>query len=295
MLRVFFLMIMTTFLYADVTFFVATDSHYGANQLRENEDVNKQAIYDMNQLPNNAYPEIFGGYVQIPKALVMTGDLTDAGGYWQWYGLSFFRFLTWDGFISDYGLNGENLLNFPILEGFGNHDLLSWGDWVKSSIKDRNLRRNESIKLSENGLHYSWDWEDVHYIQLNIYPGDTDEAAYSLSFLKNDLLYNLKDRNMPIILFHHYGFDGYSDDWWSSEERQNYFDVIKDYNVVAIFQGHQHDTFHLVWKGLDVFSSGDIQTNEYLVCSIKNNKLKVISRAEGKWGDMYFEKNIIKQ
>ena len=99
---------------------------------------------------------------------------------------------------------------------------------------------------------------------------------------------------MPIVICHHYGFDGYSDDWWTDEERETYYNVIKDYNIAVIFQGHQHDTFHLVWKGFDVFSSGDVQTNEYLVCSIEDDELKIHQRKHGDWGEIKFEKKIIR-
>ncbi len=294
MKKIFFLIFSISSIYATTTFFVGTDAHYGKKQWENNEEVNKQAIYDMNALPNSPFPPSIGGLVQEPKGVILTGDLTDGGFYWHWYGIYTFRFLNWDGFVNDYGINGEALLNFPVFEGFGNHDCLGWGDWVKWDIRKRNLQREETLNLSDNGLHYSWDWEGVHFVQLNVYPGDTQEAEFSLSFLKRDLKENLQHSNKPIILFHHYGFDGYSDDWWSNEERQTYYDVIKNYNVVAIFQGHQHDFFHLVWKGIDVFSSGDIQTNEYLVCELTDNNLKIAYRNNRQWGDWFFEKKIIK-
>jgi cytolysin (calcineurin-like family phosphatase) len=279
--------------YATTTFFVATDAHYGNALWCENEVGNKEAIYDMNQLPYKPYPEELGGLVGKPKAVIITGDLTDGGTYWQWNGLSIFRFAHWDGFISDYGLNGENLLNFPVLEGFGNHDVLSWWNDIPNEVKKRNLLRSEPIKISENGLHYSWNWEEVHYIQLNVYPGETPEAKYSLQFLQKDLQ-ELPNPKMPIVIFHHYGMDGYSDDWWTSEERQKYYDAIKDYNILAIFQGHQHDMFHLVWRGIDVFSSGNTFSNVYLVCTITPVRMKIAARQNGKWCDWHYTKKLNK-
>ncbi len=293
-MKYFLVFLLTIFqLSASTTFFVATDAHYGKNQWSENEDKNKQAIYDMNKLPTQLYPDSDKA-IDIPKGVILTGDLTDAGFYWHWHGFSILRFLNWDGFIDDYGLNGEALLNFPVFEGFGNHDTLGWGDWVKWDIKNRNLNRSESLNLSDNGYHYSWDWEGVHYVQLNVYPGDSEEAEYSLPFLKKDLKENLQNPNMPIILFQHYGFDGYSDDWWSNEERQQYYEAIKDYNILAIFQGHQHDAFHIVWKGIDVFSSGDVQSNEYLVCNIEDNIMKIFLRFNNDWDAWRFEKTFEK-
>ncbi len=290
MKKLIFFILLFSHIYASTTFFVGTDSHYGKNQWSNNEESNKQAIYDMNKLPYDDYPDM--PKIEKPKAVIVTGDLTDLGSYTNLYGFSLLSIFNWDGFISDYGLNGENLLNFPVLEGFGNHDNLSWGNWVKWSIKKRNKERNEKIFISENELHYSWDWDGIHFVQLNVYPGNSEEAEKSLAFLKYDLENNLIKKDTPIILFHHYGFDGYSDDWWTSEERYDYYTLIKDFNVIAIFQGHQHDMFHLVWNGIDVFSSGNLFSNNYLVCIIEDNKLKVFSRKQNEWSDFKFEKMI---
>ena len=91
-----------------------------------------------------------------------------------------------------------------------------------------------------------------------------------------------------------YGFDGFSDDWWSSEERENYFNVINNYNIVAIFQGHEHSIFHLVWRGIDVFSPGALKDGKYLVCRFDNQKIKINARENGIWNDWHFEKDLIK-
>ncbi len=110
--------------------------------------------------------------------------------------------------------------------------------------------------------HYSWDWHDVHFVQLNLFPGD-DPGYYenldpgaSLSFLKQDLETYVGAQGRPVVLIHHYGFDGFStgadgkkdsngnliEAWWTEEQRAAYWNVIKDYNVIAIFTGHAHLT-----------------------------------------------------
>ena len=54
----------------------------------------------------------------------------------------------------------------------------------------------KNYRLSENGLHYSWEWGDVHLAMLNLYPGDAGKGpegaalnspSYSLQFLIEDL------------------------------------------------------------------------------------------------------------
>ena len=54
----------------------------------------------------------------------------------------------------------------------------------ESKLKERNALRLEKhliARVSENGLHYSWNWGGIHFIQLNLYPGNQPhpETHYS--------------------------------------------------------------------------------------------------------------------
>src|SRR3990172_8316222 len=87
--------------HADITFFVASDSHYGLKQWESNEKPNKKAIHDMNSLPGVAYPLFGAGVVSTPKGVVVTGDLTDSGTLLNWYGWWLLWSWSRDGFVSD--------------------------------------------------------------------------------------------------------------------------------------------------------------------------------------------------
>ncbi len=69
----------------NLTFFVASDPHYGYDMFENNEKINKSAIDDMNALPGTKYPDIIGGSVKTPKGVLIPEDLrlvgTDIGIY----------------------------------------------------------------------------------------------------------------------------------------------------------------------------------------------------------------------
>jgi hypothetical protein len=98
--------------------------------------------------------------------------------------------------------------------------------------------------------HYSWEWHDVHFVQLNVMPVDDVVpnrphilGLGALSFLEEDLANAVGDSGRPVVLIHHYGFDSFStgsEEWWTDTELREYWDAIAKYNVIAIFTGHQH-------------------------------------------------------
>lgn len=156
-----------------------------------------------------------------------------------------------------------------VYEGLGNHDL-TYGtccagvgtfyncncpeDMLEISMRPNRIGQNknnyEGVVSSWNKIHYTWDWNGVHFVQLNLKPSDkktvgTDASSsdfdpyYALLFLIRDLKQNATD-GRPVILIHHYGFDSFSNTWWTDAEQRAYWDAIAPYNVVAILTGHKH-------------------------------------------------------
>jgi cytolysin (calcineurin-like family phosphatase) len=200
------------------------------------------------------------------------------------------------GFVADFGLDGtDGRLKFPVLEGWGNHDgppagRERHGFSFQAQLKNRNqIRRQKGLisNLSDNGLHYSWDWGGVHFVQLNLYPGDEPHPKtryspmhhhpqHSLSFLKADLAENVRDSGRPVVLAHHYDLQG--TDWWHDDEREAYREAIKDYNVIAIFHGHT-GTGVYKWRGLDVVNTGQTE-NGFFVVQITDTGLRLAYRCK---------------
>ena len=140
----------------DLTFFVCADVHVGDVNEADNHE---NQIAAMNALPGKPWPEGFSGAtVDEPRGVLVAGELTNTGIQAQW-----------NRFVALYGLDGtDGTLEFPVYEGYGNHDLSSGRTIVKNGI------------IARHGtLHRSYDWEGVHIVQCNLYPGSTAGASGS--------------------------------------------------------------------------------------------------------------------
>jgi cytolysin (calcineurin-like family phosphatase) len=207
-----------------ITFFVASDSHFGARGMNE---LNREVVKQMNELPGTEYPPELGGSVDQPRGVLFTGDTTDNGHLDEFAQ-----------FEEVYGLTGKDgLLRFPVFEAIGNHDVNR-----DSPIKERVKRRHGAI-------HYSWDWSDLHFVCLDMYPDAT-----TLRWLGADLRRVPPGR--PVIPFFHYSLEGYYSDFWPSADKEAFAKALEPYNVPAIFHGHEHHVGHYVWKGHAIFRPG---------------------------------------
>ncbi len=207
-----------------VTFFVASDSHFGARRM---DELNRVVVEQMNELPGTEYPPLLGGRVLPPRGVLFTGDTTDTGT------LEEFAL-----FETVYGLTGKDgLLKYPVYEAIGNHDVNS-----ESPIKERVRRRH-------GGINYSFQWDDQSFLCLDMYPD-----ARTLRWLRAEL--QRAGPRRPLILYFHYSLDGPYSDFWADDEKQAFAAAISGYNVLAIFHGHEHRMGHYLWRGTPVFRPG---------------------------------------
>lgn len=277
----------------NVTFFTGSDAHYGREN---NAAINRMIIDEMNALPGIEYPaSVGGGKVETPRGVVLNGDLLDEG----------FNPKSapqiWEEFCRDYGLTGtDGRLCFPVYEGFGNHDGGPSRSFVRASMKERNKTRPGVTRVSDNGLHYSWDWDDLHLSQLNLFGGSgpsdvkgvngpEHDPELSIEFLKMDLGKSLGKSGKPLIAFQHFGWLGGMSDWWTMEAKERYFDVVKDYNVICLINGHSHGTDFLQWHDLMTIhdgatARGESDTGDFLVVHVTDTEVIVVQRKLGSWG-----------
>ena len=246
----------------DVTFISTSDSHYREAERKAQNERNHLTILEMNSIAKPwpersrglAWPEKLGGDpIAPPRGVVMLGDCIDDGD----------RVIVgkhvspeqYQAFAADFGLDGtDGALKFPVFETWGNHDGPPQGQDKNGFNFQAQLRkRNQARKakglisnLSENGLHYSWDWDDVHFVQLGIYAADKqrDGVRYSpvwhdpqgaLSFLKKDLADKVGESGRPVVLMCHCGVDT---DWWVPADWKEFYDAAKPYNVILYLYGH---------------------------------------------------------
>lgn len=256
-----------------LSFIVVSDLHFRGDSISYMK--NKEVVEDMNLIDKNCHSNKLYNCVH-PLFAWILGDLTDSGTAEQWIQ-----------YEKLYGLNGEGLLKYPVFECFGNHDGGVKGI-VRSQIKVRNKKRYKTVYTDSLGLHYSWDIGNIHFVNLNLYPMNEwdsacdwckyfkdsfKEAEYSLRFLEKDLKEHVGDTNRPVILGFHIGFDEFSLKWWTENSRNEFYDVIQDYNVIAIFHGHNHDFQKYSWRGIPVWSVGssmhDDEVGEYLIVEVR--------------------------
>jgi len=285
----------------DITFYMTADTHYRAEwQELDNEAGNKRVIDRINNLAENiTYPSQFGGgYVQHPRGVICLGDLANLAKETEWNGTD-----TYDGWVDDYGLNGgDGRLNYPVYELYGNHDCVffSGRKVSKEGVKERNLTR-QNVNVSTNGYHYSWDWDDVHFMNLNICPGATGAPAEdSFGFAQQDIANHVGDSGRPVVILTHYGYKYDIDKF----DEPGFYNMVKDLNIIALFHGHWHNTQYYDWRGFDaccVNSSQRVHENpdwgnglfEAIgVARITENRLTVAERSyQEQWINL-FQKDI---
>ncbi len=248
------------------------DTHYCADpvdtkRLSENSArYNSALLEQLNQLPGSAFgEEAGGGVVSKPHGVVHVGDIVDNGDK----GPTKYPLAETEAaeFVAQWGLNGtEGKLRWPVREVHGNHDSPHGDGPMISLIKERNQRRDGIVNLSENKLHYSWDWGDVHFVALGIVVGDAPEVHRkrryaplgSLPFLVDDLKTHVGTSGRPVVLVNHVDVHRYSavvaDDKvihneWDYGDALAFYEVIKPYRIAAMLCGHTHVRKIARWNG----------------------------------------------
>lgn len=240
----------------DVTFISTSDPHYreADHKRGHHNELNRASIVEMNRITDESWPDkLGGGKIARPRGVLLLGDVIDDGDRMERgrnVSMEQNKF-----FLDDFGLDGtDGLLKLPVFDGWGNHDGPPVGKEKNGfSFQAQLLKRNAArlkagaiSNVSSNGLHYSWDWDDVHFVQLNIYPADKQNAAvryspvwhdpqFALAFLKQDLAEKVGTSGRPVVLMSHCGFDT---DWWVKEDWKAAYDAAKDYNVILYLYGH---------------------------------------------------------
>lgn len=277
---------------AEVTFFSYSDIHYGADDGGRKPPMTRCSKVDViNGLPGTAYPAAIGGAVATPRGVIMQGDLINDGAVAEKYPTQ------WTNYVADFGVNGEGRCKFPVFEGLGNHDA-NENLFVFNQIRERNVVRKRLGyigNVSSNGYHYSWDWDGVHFVNVNLFPGNVWEGEadaygrghnprYARDFLVEDLRRNVGTAGRPVVVVQH--FRPIDENWWTYSAADKYQKVLQDYNVIAIVVGHQGGGVNNVWRGLNWISSN----GELVVGRITTNELLAISRNAQGWGPMLRKK-----
>jgi hypothetical protein len=322
----------------DLTFFVASDVHFGRNRFdTKNEELNR-SIHTSMTSGRLSWPSMVWdvktaaatgerlGAVARPRGVLMPGDLTD-GDSRDWDGTGGGDAeLVWNctkhgtaegcGCVThkeSCGLVGfgdvwtGSSAGIPVYEGYGNHDVknvgLSGGDTHKLKAEGRIQKRTPGrpglVNAGSNG-YYSWEWDGVHFVNLNAYAGGNTEYSHGgLAFLRDDLAKHVGTSGKPVVLMQHFGFSnrctgallGKPNASWSqtanvgtgcesskgyttAAEESAVLAALKPYNVIAILAGHDHHAHTYVTPtNLRVIHTGYGREGQWMMIRIRDNDL----------------------
>jgi hypothetical protein len=257
----------------DFTFFLFSDIHVGAENLKANPPVTREQsiarvkanLDAMRKLVGQPWPVGSKDAISVPRALMILGDVTDGHQelprqqeQWRCLGELF----------PEAGVPFGKA-TVPVFAIAGNHDGPVAGPSRQGLLlRNRKLERTGQLAaISSNGAHYALNWEGVHFLFLNICPADKTDSETpfkfgqagagswndpegAFSFLKEYLERRVGHSGEPVVLLQHYGFDGFSLNdwnWWTLKQRCALYDLLKDYNIAAIAHGHNHHAEHYRW------------------------------------------------
>ncbi len=208
-----------------LAFFIISDTHMLADATAPTKvdaarfALNERLIDVVNALPGQTLPSTLGGgIVAAPRAVLHLGDMADSGDR---LGVDHERMAEteWKAHTDLYGLSGtDGTLRYPLLEIHGNHDTPRAANVTIHGLIARNAKRRGLTAISSNGLHYSWDWNGIHFVALGIVVGSNQDdlpisryAAFdSLAFLIDDMKTHVGESGRPVILMQHVDLQRYS-------------------------------------------------------------------------------------
>lgn len=146
----------------------------------------------------------------------------------------------------------------------GNHDTYVQSPYFRKPVfklvKDKYNATNktflwEGCKLTMNGWKHSGCYKfvknDIVFINMGVYPKNLDWLKKQLKNINH---------NVPIVFIYHYTTPNnvQFSDWWTDDEKDDFFSIIKKHNVILICNGHFHSNVLYHWHGIPcVTGSGD--------------------------------------
>ncbi len=216
------------------------------------------------------------GEIDDVRGIIMAGDITQNGRDGRVFSND-----EYGEFVKRYGLCGNNEVKYPMYEGYGNHDYFEWDNIfyripgehpVVDSVAIRNDYRSNLTNIAP-GMdgHYSWEWDNIHFIQLNLAPSDTvptyevgkfRNPRNALTFMKNDLDEHVVGTDKKVIIISHYGPWEWRE--WDDAHIEELCIVMKNYSphIIAYIHGHSHSTSVYDWCEITIFNSGSPYHND---------------------------------
>jgi hypothetical protein len=283
----------------DVTFFVIGDPQI--NIPKWGTAGTEKTIDSMNRLPGQPFP--FGGVVEEPRGVLIAGDLVDDLSNDE----------NWALYKKLFDVHGRARLRFKVFEGLGNtRQAFGTFNKLQKEFIERNNSREGTFHYDRPHYHYSWDWDQLHLVCLNVFPGNLPRPVYdrdapwndpklSLDFLVEDLKTQVASSGRPVIIFWHYGLRGWGlEKWWTLEDLAALRKALEGYNIALLLHGHEHRYERYEWEGFPVIMAPSPQLDRdpqkpdveskpkgFLVMRAKGDQLQVAHHANGEWKETW--------
>jgi hypothetical protein len=245
----------------DMTFYITSDIHYFRRTYNLTDQLTHVQVLNNFYQTGTKWPSGSGIPANTPTAsplaIVIDGDITTHG-------------LAQD--LGAFRMNYERgtvpaSIQYPVLFGLGNHETVS--DETPENAQrmfSYEQARMANTHIDPQSGNYSWDWQGIHFVQLNTWAGDKTSvylhSSDGLGWLANDLQTYVGNSTKPVMLFQHYLFpdvqptlvittanddvfptDGNAIDAAGNKTGQGYesfYNVVQNYNIVGMFGGHDH-------------------------------------------------------
>ncbi|MFV8988375.1 aegerolysin family protein [Serratia fonticola] len=140
-------------------------------------------------------------------------------------------------------------------------------------------------------LSYSWDYGDMHYVQLQNHPTyhvdlthwyfNTVYITESLDWLQKDLQ-AARSRGKTIVINFHDGTEHFINNT-SAQQKEKFQSILNSNNVMAVFIGHTHNAGELsgsakpsLYGTTRVFNSGALFKGDFLFVKVDGKCLSVL-------------------
>jgi hypothetical protein len=215
-----------SYAYADVRFLANSDLHVGADN---GQSTMKLHQGDQMLARMIVYPDM--------DAVLLIGDLTDSATQPQL-----------DSFIRSWMNPYKTIATLKVALCLGNHDRTG-NVWYKPTPPAMSY----IVKQSGGKPYYSFKLKELNFICCGLYPAQGDPTSCwcpcTVPWLESQLKsIESKTPGAPIVLFFHYSIVRPMSDWGAKGARDLFFNLIKNYNIVAIITGHNHDTYTHLWR-----------------------------------------------
>lgn len=153
-----------------------------------------------------------------------------------------------------------------LYDALGNHEFYGSvfatiaADFKKRNIERKNIPSYNIKDLDTGNHHYSWDWDGVFFVNLNVWGGPKKSLASgvpnafnSITFLKKTLEKHVGGSGRPVFVMQHYPLNDEEQDWWPLTDRAALIAVLKQYNCIGILHGHTHGKKFYKHQGIDIY------------------------------------------